>query len=232
MGKLVKELLPPAPDERIIYVNGEFLPQSKAVISVLDHGLMYGDGCFDAWCGRNGFIFQHEMHTTRLFRSVRALKLDRWLKMTYQEMFDAIVETVRRNVVPDVYIKVLVTRGISSEPVINMRDCKEASVVIFARPVIYEMDMDKMETPGHPDEGPVDPPRLARGARSAGQEPQLPQHRDGQARSLGQRLPGRHHARRERVGRRVPRLQHLRRSRTTPCSPHRTSSCAGSRARR
>ncbi len=148
MGKLVKELLPPAPDERIIYVNGEYLPQSKAVISVLDHGLMYGDGCFDAWCGRNGFIFQHEMHTARLFRSIRALKLDRWLKMTYQEMFDAVVETVRRNVVPDVYIKVLVTRGVSSEPVINMRDCKEASVVIFARPVIYEMDMAKMETQG------------------------------------------------------------------------------------
>lgn len=148
MGTLAATLLPPPPAERVIYVNGEYLPQSKAVLSVLDHGLMYGDGCFDAWCGRNGFIFQHEMHTTRLFRSIRALKLDRWLKMTYDDMFNAVVETVRRNVVTDMYIKVLVTRGISSEPVINMRDCKEASVVIFARPVIYEMDMSKLETQG------------------------------------------------------------------------------------
>jgi len=148
MGMLDRSLLPPAPAERIIYVNGEFLPQSQALISVLDHGLMYGDGCFDAWCGRNGFIFQHEMHTQRLMRSVRALKLDRWMKMDYQGMFDTVVETVRRNVVTDFYIKTLVTRGISSEPVINMRDCKEASVIIYARPVIYEMDMAKMETQG------------------------------------------------------------------------------------
>lgn len=145
---LNRSLLPPEPKERIIYVNGEFLPQSKAVISVLDHGLMYGDGCFDAWCGRNGFIFQHEMHTQRLFRSIRALKLDRWMKMTYDEMFNAIIETVHRNVVTDFYIKVLVTRGISSEPVINMRDCKEASIIIYARPTIYEQDMNKMESHG------------------------------------------------------------------------------------
>ncbi len=145
---LNKSLLPPAPEERIIYVNGEFLPQSKAMISVLDHGLMYGDGCFDAWCGRNGFIFQHEMHTQRLFRSIRALKLDRWMKMTYEAMFDTVIETVRRNVVTDFYIKVLVTRGISSEPVINPRDCKQASVIIYARPTIYELDMNKMETQG------------------------------------------------------------------------------------
>lgn len=145
---LNKNLLPPEPKERIIYVNGEFLPQSKAVISVLDHGLMYGDGCFDAWCGRNGFIFQHEMHTQRLWRSIRALKLDRLLKMTYEEMFNAIIETVHRNVVTDFYIKVVVTRGRSSEPVMNMRDCKEATVIIYARPTIHELDMARLETQG------------------------------------------------------------------------------------
>jgi branched-chain amino acid aminotransferase len=145
---LIKSLLPPEPKERIIYVNGEFLPESKAVISVLDHGLMYGDGCFDAWCGKNGFIFQHEMHTQRLFRSIRALKLDRWLKMTYDEMSKAIIESVRRNVVTDFYIKVVVTRGKSSEPVMNMRDCKEATVIIYARPTIHELDIAQMETQG------------------------------------------------------------------------------------
>jgi len=44
---LHKELMPPKPEELIIFVNGEFLPDSQAKISVLDHGLMYGDGCFD-----------------------------------------------------------------------------------------------------------------------------------------------------------------------------------------
>src|SRR5580704_15692817 len=122
---LNKSLLPPEPKERIIYVNGEFLPQSKAVISVLDHGLMYGDGCFDAWCGENGFIFQHEMHTQRLFRSIRALKLDRWLKMSYDEMFNAIIDArptiheldLARMETQGIRIKVLSTRRVSHEAI-------------------------------------------------------------------------------------------------------------------
>jgi branched-chain amino acid aminotransferase len=50
--------------------------------------------------------------------------------------------------VTDFYIKVLVTRGKSSEPVINIQDCKEASVIIYARPTIHELDVTKMETQG------------------------------------------------------------------------------------
>jgi len=133
--------MPAKPKEPIIFVNGEFLPQSEAKISVLDHGLMYGDGCFDAWCGRNGFVFQLDAHLDRLYRSVKGLKLD--LKMPKATMRANIIECVHRNVVPDVYIKVLVTRGISPEPVIDPRKCKEASVVIFAREEQFEVPAEK-----------------------------------------------------------------------------------------
>lgn len=141
---LNRELLPAKPTEAIIFVNGEFLPQSQAKISVLDHGLMYGDGCFDAWCGRNGFIFQLDGHLDRLYRSVHALKLD--LRMPKQEMRKNIIETVYRNTVVDFYIKVLVTRGISPEPVIDPRRCEQASVVIYARPTQYEVSPEKKES--------------------------------------------------------------------------------------
>jgi branched-chain amino acid aminotransferase len=138
---LYKERMPAKPKEPIIFVNGEFLPQSQAKISVLDHGLMYGDGCFDAWCGRNGFIFQLDAHLDRLYRSVKGLKLD--LRMPKATMRANIIECVHSNVVPDVYIKVLVTRGISPEPVIDPRRCKEASVVIFAREEQFEVPAEK-----------------------------------------------------------------------------------------
>ncbi len=141
---LDKERMPAKPKEPIIFVNGEFLPQSQAKISVLDHGLMYGDGCFDAWCGRNGFIFQLDAHLDRLYRSVHGLKID--LRMPKATMRENIIECVHRNVVPDVYIKVLVTRGISPEPVIDMRKCKEASVVIFAREEQFEVPEEKKGT--------------------------------------------------------------------------------------
>jgi len=138
-------LLPPKPAESIIFVNGEFLPDSRAKISVLDHGLMYGDGVFDALCGRNGFIFQLDPHLDRLYRSAHALKLDRWLKMPKEEMRRNIIETVYRNVVTDFYIKVLITRGISPHPVIDPRRCAEASVVIYARPTQFEVTPEKKE---------------------------------------------------------------------------------------
>jgi branched-chain amino acid aminotransferase len=142
---LVPELLPPKPAESIIFINGEFLPDSQAKISALDHGLMYGDGVFDAWCGRNGFIYELDAHLDRLYRSTHALKLDRWLKMPKGEMRDRIIETVYRNAVTDFYIKVLITRGISPHPVINPRECKEASVIIYARPQQYEVTPEKKE---------------------------------------------------------------------------------------
>ncbi len=141
---LVKELMPPAPDELIIYINGEFLPDSRATISSLDHGLMYGDGCFDAWCGRNGFIYQLDAHLDRLYRSVEGLKI-RNLKMPKAEMREKIIETVYRNSLVDFYIKVLVTRGISPHPVIDPRKCGEASVVIYARPTQYEVTPEKLD---------------------------------------------------------------------------------------
>jgi len=129
---LREELMPPKPKELFIYVNGEFLPNSEAKISVMDHGLMYGDGCFDAWCGRSGFIFQLDAHLDRLYRSVHALKIP--FKMPKTEMRQKIIDTVHMNSLVDFYIKVVVTRGISPQPVIDPSKCKEPSVVIYARP--------------------------------------------------------------------------------------------------
>jgi branched-chain amino acid aminotransferase len=138
-----QELLPPRPAEAVIYVNGEFLPQSQAKISVLDHGLMYGDGCFEAWCGHKGFIFQLDPHLDRLYKSMHALRLE--LRMHRTELRQNIIETVRRNVLLDFYIKLLVTRGISPEPVIDPRQCANASVIIYARPTQFEVTPEKKD---------------------------------------------------------------------------------------
>jgi len=135
--------LPQAPAERIIYVNGEYRLQSDANISVLDHGLMYGDGCFDAWTGRNGFIFELDPHLDRIYRSIFSLRLKMHLKK--EELRAIIIETVRRNALKDFYIKVLVTRGASPEPVIDPRKCGECSVIVFVRPVQTEVSEEQKQ---------------------------------------------------------------------------------------
>jgi len=136
--------MPKEPAERIIYVNGEYLPQSQAKISVLDHALMYGDGCFDAWTGRNGFIYELDPHLDRLYRSVFSLRLK--LHLEKEELRNIIIETVRKNALKDLYIKVLITRGASPEPVIDPRKCERCGVVVFARPVQTEVTDEAKES--------------------------------------------------------------------------------------
>jgi branched-chain amino acid aminotransferase len=125
-------------------MNGKFLPQSQALISVLDHGFMYGDGCFDAYCGKNGYIFMLEEHTDRLYRSIHALKLK--VAMTKEEMNRDIVECVRLNGLLDFYIKVIVSRGASPEPVLDPRKCPEPMIVIYARQLMHERDPKKVDS--------------------------------------------------------------------------------------
>ena len=51
--------------EPIIYVNGEFVPQSQARISVLDHAVLYGDGVFETVVAWDGRIFKLGPHIDR-----------------------------------------------------------------------------------------------------------------------------------------------------------------------
>ena len=134
---------PVRPAEYLIYVNGELLPQSQATLSVMDHGFMYGDGCFDAYCGKNGYIFKLEEHTRRLYRSLHALRLK--VRLTPDEMNQAILECARRNGLMDFYIKVIVSRGASPEPILDPRKCPETTLVIYARQLMHERDPEKVK---------------------------------------------------------------------------------------
>jgi branched-chain amino acid aminotransferase len=143
---LNRKKMPSKPSELYVYVNGEWLPDSQAKISVMDHGLLYGDGCFDAWMGMNGFIYQLDPHLDRLYRSVHSLQLD--LRMSKQEMRKKIIESVYKNALVDFYIKTVVTRGISPHPVIDPAKCEQASVVIYARPKIQTEVTDEIKARG------------------------------------------------------------------------------------
>lgn len=143
---LNQKKMPPKPKELVVYVNGEWLPDSQAKISVMDHGLLYGDGCFDAWMGMNGFIYELDPHLDRLYRSVFTLQLD--LKISKAQMRERIIESVQKNALVDFYIKTVVTRGISPHPVIDPSQCKEASVVIYARPKFQTEVTDEIKARG------------------------------------------------------------------------------------
>src|SRR5512143_1696999 len=92
-----------------IYIDGKFYDKEQAVISVFDHGLLYGDGVFEGIRVYHGKVFRLSEHITRLYASATALALE--IPMKKREMEEAVLETVRMNKKKNGYIRLVVTRG-------------------------------------------------------------------------------------------------------------------------
>lgn len=112
-----------------VYLNGEFVPKEKAVVSVFDHGLLYGDGIFEGIRLYSGCVFKLEEHLERLRLSAKAILLD--IPMSGEELAEAVCETCRRNGLTDGYIRLLVTRGVGHLG-LSPKGCETPSVVIIA----------------------------------------------------------------------------------------------------
>ncbi|HOW27242.1 MAG TPA: branched-chain-amino-acid transaminase [Elusimicrobiota bacterium] len=112
----------------LIYINGKLIPKKEAVISVFDHGLLYGDGVFEGIRAYNGRVFRLKEHLDRLYSSARAIVLK--IPMTPDEMQKAVLETLRANNLRDAYIRLVVTRGVGDLG-LDPRKCPRATVIII-----------------------------------------------------------------------------------------------------
>ncbi len=112
-----------------IYLNGKWVSKEKAVVSVYDHGLLYGDGVFEGIRSYEKCVFRLEDHIDRLWESAHTLMLK--INMTKQEMIDAIIKTLKVNKLADAYIRVVVTRGVGDLG-LDPRKCPQPGVFIIA----------------------------------------------------------------------------------------------------
>jgi len=94
----------------LIYLNGKLVPKEEAVVSVYDHGLLYGDGVFEGIRVYEGNIFRLKEHIDRLYESAKTIALE--LPMSPEETMQATIDTVAANGMRDVYIRLVVSRGI------------------------------------------------------------------------------------------------------------------------
>ncbi len=98
--------------EIMIYVNGQMLPKSQAVVSVFDHGLLYGDGCFEGIRVYRGKIFKCQRHLDRLWKCAEQLRIK--IPVSRQEMTDIQRRCIAANNLVDGYIRLIVTRGVGT----------------------------------------------------------------------------------------------------------------------
>jgi branched-chain amino acid aminotransferase len=112
-----------------IYINGKLVPESQAVVSVFDHGLLYGDGVFEGIRSYHGRVFLLREHVARLFRSARAIALE--IPVTQEELCRAVIETCLANDCRNGYIRLIVTRGVGNLG-LNPYTCGRPQIIIIA----------------------------------------------------------------------------------------------------
>ncbi len=117
--------------ELLVYINGEFVPENEAKISVFDHGFLYGDGVFEGIRAYDGKVFKLYEHLDRLYDCAKVIDLE--IPITKEEFAEAILETLRRNGLRDAYIRPIVTRGIGDLG-LDPRKCSNPSIIIISKP--------------------------------------------------------------------------------------------------
>lgn len=123
----------------IFYVNGEYVSEERATVSVWDHGFMYGDGVFETLRAQNGKIFMLEKHMDRLYDSAK--QLDIQIPLTKEEFMKVVIETVKRNHIKNAFVRPQVSRGkglLGHDP----RHCmgEKPTVVVYCLPLPLEYE--------------------------------------------------------------------------------------------
>jgi branched-chain amino acid aminotransferase len=119
-----------------VNVNGRVFDRDHAVISVFDHGFLYGEGVYETLRTYNGQPFLFDRHMARLRHSAEMLTLP--VPLTDEEMLARCVETMRASGLGsdeqhEAYIRILVTRGVG-ELSYDPASCPEPSIVIITKP--------------------------------------------------------------------------------------------------
>jgi len=81
---------------RTVYLNGDFVPESEACVSIFDSALMYGDMAFEMTRTFNHKPFRLREHLERLYGSLRLLEIDCGLPI--DEMERATLQTLEKNI--------------------------------------------------------------------------------------------------------------------------------------
>ncbi|PIE06819.1 MAG: D-amino acid aminotransferase [Rhodobacterales bacterium] len=94
---------------RIVYVNGEYLPEEEATVSIFDRGFLMADGVYEVTSVIGGKLVDFDGHDARLTRSLGELDMPR--PLSREALLDIHHELLARNAVGNGLLYVQITRG-------------------------------------------------------------------------------------------------------------------------
>jgi branched-chain amino acid aminotransferase len=117
-----------------VFLNDRFVPKEEAVVSVFDHGFLYGDGVYETLRSYGARIFMRDQHLARLRRSGEAIGLT--IPIPDSQWPELLHEAMRRNDVGnervDAYLRITVSRG-EGEIGLDPALCPRPTVVIMTK---------------------------------------------------------------------------------------------------
>ena len=118
----------------IIFIDGKFYPEDQAKVSVLDHGYLYGNGCWTTLMSNNNKLFMIDEHIDRLYESAEIIHLETpWKKKQIKEW---IFETYKKNlhIRGRKRIRVGIHRGVGPDVMVdNGKLCKPSINIIVSK---------------------------------------------------------------------------------------------------
>lgn len=115
-----------------VFLNGQFVKDDQALISVFDHGFLYGDGVFETLRAYGKRIFLLDRHLARLYRSCELVGL---IPSIPEEKFSSfLAEVLHRNNLTDALLRITISRGVAPTGLDGLSGVSPTTV-IFARPL-------------------------------------------------------------------------------------------------
>ena len=118
---------------RTVYLNGEYLPETEAKVSIFDRGFLMADGVYEVTSVLGGKLVDFEGHAVRLNRSLSELGMNN--PITKEELLEVHRELVRVNEVDEGGVYLQITRGAPADRDFVFPDPEETpcTVVLFTQ---------------------------------------------------------------------------------------------------
>lgn len=121
-------------DDKFVYLNGKYLKESEAKISVFDRGFIFGDGVYEVAPVLNGVIVDKNEFLKRLFSSLS--KLDIQISFVYEDIINALNVLIEKNNLKEGGVYLQITRGVAKRSFEFIKDL-EPTIMAFT----YEQDI-------------------------------------------------------------------------------------------
>lgn len=121
-----------------VCLNGRFLTDSKAKISALDNGFLYGDGVYETVRSKDGKIAHFALHMERFNRSARTIGIN--IPWTSKQIKNWVERLLVLNKLKNARIRISLSRGVNG---LDFTSCKKPTLLIQAEklnidPKIYK----------------------------------------------------------------------------------------------